>query len=99
MKKITLVSLIVIIVMLMLAVSISAETVTDDDSDTITLEDCVINGVDPSIIPNPTVGLKYTFDDETGTATISGKGTFAGGELVIPSKVTYKNRVYNVTKT
>ena len=98
MKKLTFILALSLAIIFTLAMSVGAATVTDDATDEITLGECVIKGVDESIIPEPTVGLAYILDEETMTATVSGKGSFTGGNLVIPSSVTYGGSEYTVTK-
>ncbi len=84
---------------LMLCITVGATTtVTDDETDEVTLGNCTITGLDGVTIPEPTTGLVYTLDDETKTATVSGRGSFTGGNLVFPSSVTYGERTYAVTK-
>lgn len=79
-----------------LAIFASAATVTDDGSN-MTLGDCTIAGLNGVTIPSPTRGLKYDLDFTLKTATVSGRGTFtAGGDLVIPSTVTYDGHTYEV---
>ncbi len=97
-KKILFVSVLFLLAVCLFAVSVSATTVTDDDTDTVTLGACTINGLDNVTIPSPTVGLQYTLDDEAGTASVSGRGSFAGGDLVFPSSVTYEGKTYPLTK-
>ena len=98
-RKLFLISLLTVILVCFFTLSVSAATsVTDDSTDEVTLGACTINGVDSSIIPAPTVGLEYSLDDDTMTATITGKGTFEGGNLAIPSSVTYGQKTYAVTK-
>lgn len=97
-RKLFLISLLTVILVCFFTLSVSAATsVTDDSTDEVTLGACTINGVDSSIIPAPTVGLEYSLDDETMTATIISKGTFEGGNLAIPSSVTYGQKTYAVT--
>ena len=97
-RKLFLISLLTVILVCIFTLSVSAATsVTDDATDEVTLGACTINGVDSSIIPAPTVGLEYSLDDETMTATITGRGTFEGGNLAIPSSVTYGGKTYAVT--
>lgn len=77
-----------------------AEAVTDDGSN-VTLGDCTIANLDGVTIPSVTRGLEYSLDSEAMTATVTGKGSFAGGEgvsLVFPSSVTYDGKSYVVTK-
>ncbi|MBQ3589670.1 MAG: hypothetical protein II980_04375, partial [Clostridia bacterium] len=100
MKKRALFTLVLTVLMLLaLCLGISAaETVTDDATDTLTLGACTINGLDGVTIPDPTVGLVYTLDSTTKTASVSGRGSFTGGNLVFPSTVTYGGETYNVTR-
>lgn len=100
MKKRALFTLVLTVLMLLaLCLGISAaETVTDDSTDTLTLGACTINGLDGVTIPDPTVGLVYTLDSTTKTASVSGRGSFSGGNLVFPSTVTYGGKTYNVTR-
>lgn len=100
MKKRALFTLVLTVLMLLaLCLGISAaETVTDDATDTLTLGACTINGLDGVTIPDPTVGLVYSLDSTTKTASVSGRGSFTGGNLVFPSTVTYGGNTYTVTK-
>ena len=98
-KRFFLFSALVIVIMCMLAISVgAATTITDDETDNLTLGACTIAGLDDVTIPAPTVGLAYTLDDATMTASVSGRGSFLNGELVIPSSVTYGGNTYDVTK-
>ena len=98
-KRFFLFSALVIVIMCMLAISVgAATTITDDETDNLTLGACTIVGLDDVTIPAPTVGLAYTLDDATMTASVSGRGSFLNGELVIPSSVTYGGNTYDVTK-
>ena len=98
-KRFFLFSALVIVIMCMLAVSVgAATTITDDETDDLTLGACTIAGLDDVTIPAPTVGLAYTLNDATMTASVSGRGSFLNGELVIPSSVTYGGNTYDVTK-
>ena len=98
MKKSLLTAVLLVLTVVFLALGISAVSVTDDASDTLTLGSCVIEGLDGVTIPSPTVGLVYELDSEKLTATVSGRGSFAGGELVFPSTVTYGGKTYEVVK-
>lgn len=98
-KRFFLFSALIIVIMCMLTISVgAATTVTDDETDNLTLGACTIVGIDDVTIPSPTVGLVYSLDDATMTASVSGRGSFLNGELVIPSSVTYGGNTYNVTK-
>lgn len=98
-NKVFLLLALTLLVVLVMCLGVSAaETVTDDATDTLTLGACTINGVDASKIPSPTVGLVYTLDSTTKTASVSGRGSFTGGNLVFPSTVTYGGKTYNVTR-
>ncbi len=91
--------MLVVLMVLVLGITASAaESVTDDNTDTLTLGACTINGLSGVTIPDPTVGLVYTLDSTTMTASVSGRGSFTGGDLVFPSSVTYKGSTYAVTK-
>ena len=96
-KKILFVLVLAVSMVLALAIGASAASVTDDSTN-MTLGDCTINGLDGVTIPSPTRGLVYELDDETSTATVTGRGTFTGGSLVFPSSVTYNGKTYAVTK-
>lgn len=96
-KKILLILVIAMLSMCLFAISISATTVTDSDDDKMTLGQCTIANLDGVTIPSPTVGLVYLLDDKSMTATVSGKGSFSGGELVFPSTVKYDGKTYDVT--
>ena len=99
MKKRVLFTLVLTVLMLLaLCLGVSAETVSDDETDTLTLGACTISGLEGVQIPAPTVGLVYTLDFTTKTASVSGRGTFTGGNLVFPSTVTYGGDAYNVTR-
>ena len=98
MKKLLLTLAICALMCALFVMGASAATAVTDDGSNVTLGDCTIanSGV---TIPSPTRGLAYSLDDETGTATVTGKGSFAGGEgtsLVIPSSVTYNGKTYPV---
>ncbi len=84
----------------MIGASAAAVSVTDDGSN-VTLGDCTIAGLDGVTIPSPTRGLVYSLDDEAMTATVTGRGSFAGGtgvNLVFPSSVTYNGKTYTLNK-
>ena len=98
MKKLLLTLAICVLMCALFVIGASAATAVTDDGSNVTLGNCTIanSGV---TIPSPTRGLAYSLDDETGTATVTGKGSFAGGEgtsLVIPSSVTYNGKTYPV---
>lgn len=96
MKKLLTMLAMCIILCCALVLSVSAATSVTDDGSNVTLGDCTIANLDGVTIPSPTRGLVYSLDDETMTATVTGRGSFAGGDLVIPSTVTYGGEVYNV---
>ena len=98
MKKLLLTLALCALMCALFVIGASAATTVTDDGSNVTLGNCTIanSGV---TIPSPTRGLAYSLDDETGTATVTGKGSFAGGEgtsLVIPSSVTYNGKTYAV---
>ena len=95
MKKLLITFALCIVMCVILAFSVSATEVTDDGSN-MTLGACTIAGLDGVTIPSPTRGLKYDLDNSKMIATVAGRGTFTGGDLVIPSTVTYGGEVYNV---
>ena len=99
MKKRSLLTFVLVLAIIFaLGISVSAaETVTDDATDTLTLGNCTINGLDGVTIPSPTEGLVYSLDSSTMTATVTGRGSFTGGNLVFPSTVTYGGNTYTVT--
>lgn len=97
-KKISLFILLAFVFVLAFAFSVSAATTVTDDGSNVTLGDCTIENLDGITIPSPTRGLAYTLDEEAGTAAVSGRGSFAGGELVFPSSVTYNGTTYPLTK-
>ena len=97
-KKILLVPVLFLLAMCLFIATASATTITDDASDTVTLGNCTIANLDGVSIPAPTVGLKYDIDFETKTATVSGRGSFTGGNLVFPSSITYDGNTFAVTK-
>ncbi len=96
MKKLFLMLAICTVMCLMLAFSVSAATTVTDNGSNMTLGNCTIANLDGVTIPSPTRGLKYDLEFETKIATVSGRGTFAGGDLVIPSTVTYDGHTYEV---
>lgn len=99
MKKVLLTIVMCMLLCCALTIFASAASVTDDGTN-VTLGNCTITGLDGVTIPSPTRGLVYTLDDETMTATVSGKGSFTGGEgvsLVFPSSVTYNEKTYSLT--
>ena len=96
-KKLSLFIVLSLVLVLAFAFSVSAATNVTDDGSNVTLGDCTIENLDGVTIPSPTRGLVYTLED-TGTATVSGKGSFAGGDLVFPSSVTYNGKTYSLTK-
>ena len=95
-KRIALLVVLSLVFVIAFAFSVSAAQVTDDGS--LTLGDCTIAGLDGVTIPSPTSGLVYTLDDATKTASVSGRGSFAGGDLVFPSSVTYNGTPYKVVR-
>jgi|GEM_PF-3257303 len=100
MKKLFLTLAICILMCALFVVGASAASVTDDGSN-VTLGDCTIANLDGVTIPSVTRGLVYSLDDETMTATVSGRGSFTGGtgvSLVFPSSVTYDEKTYKVTQ-
>ena len=97
-RKLLLSAMLTLLFVCLFVLSVSATTVADDDTDELTLGECIIADLDGVTIPEPTVGLVYTLDDGTMTATVSGRGTFAGGVLAFPSTVTYGGNTYAVTK-
>lgn len=96
MKKLLTMLAMCIILCCALVLSVSAATSVTDDGSNMTLGDCTIAGLDGVTIPSPTRGLKYDLDNSKMIATVAGRGTFTGGDLVIPSTVTYGGEVYNV---
>ncbi|MBR2296094.1 MAG: leucine-rich repeat protein [Clostridia bacterium] len=96
MKKLLTMLAMCIILCCALVLSVSAATSVTDDGSNMTLGDCTIANLDGVTIPSPTRGLVYSLDDVTMTATVTGRGSFAGGDIVIPSTVTYGGEVYNV---
>ena len=96
-KKLSLFIVLSLVLVLAFAFSVSAATNVTDDGSNVTLGDCTIENLDGVTIPSPTRGLVYTLED-TGTATVSGKGSFAGGDLVFPSSITYEGKTYPLTK-
>ncbi len=100
MKKLFLTLALCILMCALFVVGASAASVTDDGSN-VTLGDCTIANLDGVTIPSVTRGLVYSLDDETMTATVTGRGSFAGGtgvSLVFPSSVTYNEKTYKVTQ-
>ena len=98
MKKLLLTLALCALMCALFVIGASAATSVTDDGSNVTLGNCTIanSGV---TIPSPTRGLVYSLDDESKTATITGKGSFAGGtgtNLVIPSSVTYNGKTYVV---
>ena len=97
MKKVLLILAICLTMCAIFAFSVSAATTVTDDGSNMTLGNCTIANLDGVTIPSPTRGLKYDLDFETKIATVSGRGTFtSGGDLVIPSTVTYDGHTYEV---
>ena len=96
MKKLLTMLAMCIILCCALVLSVSAATSVTDDGSNMTLGDCTIANLDGVTIPSPTRGLKYDLDNSKMIATVAGRGTFTGGDLVIPSTVTYGGEVYNV---
>lgn len=96
-KRIALSVVLSLVLFAVFAFSIGAIEIADDGTNLI-LGDCTIEGLDGVTIPSPTSGLVYTLDDKTGEAYVSGRGTFAGGDLVFPSSVTYEGVTYPLTK-
>ena len=99
MKKALLTIVMCMLLCCALTVFASAATVTDDGTN-VTLGDCTIAGLNGVTIPSPTRGLVYSLDDAKMTATVTGKGSFAGGagtSLVFPSSVTYGGKTYSLT--
>ena len=90
-KKIALFFVLSLVFVLAFAFSVNAATVTDNDEANLTLGDCTIEGLDGVTIPSPTRGLVYTLDETNKTASVSGRGSFAGGDLVFPSSVTFRH--------
>ncbi|MBE6663534.1 MAG: hypothetical protein E7602_03405 [Ruminococcaceae bacterium] len=97
-KRLTLFILLVLLLAVAFAFSVNAATQVADDGTNLTLGACTIEGLDGVTIPSPTSGLVYTLDEKTGKAYVSGRGTFAGGDLVFPSSVTYEGVTYPLTK-
>ena len=97
-RKILLSAVLTLALVCLFALCVNAVTVVDDSTDEMTLGACTIANLDGVTIPAPTVGLEYTLDDATMTATVSGKGTFTGGVLAFPSTVTYGGNTYAVKR-
>ncbi len=97
-KRILFAAMLALLFACLFALTVGASTtVTDDETDELILGECVIANLDGVTIPSPTVGLEYSLDEEAMTAAISGRGSFAGGVLSIPSTVTYGGSTYTVT--
>ena len=100
MKKLLTMLAMCIILCCVLIFSVSAATSVTDDGSNVTLGNCTIANLDGVTIPSLTRGLQYSLDDETMTATVSGRGSFTDGEgvsLVFPSSVTYNGKTYPLT--
>lgn len=101
MKKLLLTLALCALMCALFVIGASAATTVTDDGKTVTLGNCTIANLDGVTIPSVTRGLVYSLDEETMTAAVSGKGSFAGGEgvsLVFPSSVTYNEKTYKVTQ-
>ena len=99
MKRILFISALAMLLACLFVISVgAATTVTDDETDELTLGACNIAGLDGVTIPSPTIGLVYTLDEEAKTASVSGRGSFAGGVLAFPSTVSYDGNTYAVTR-
>lgn len=96
-RKLFLAVILALCICCLLVFSVSAEAVADDTTDELTLGACTIANLGEVTIPAPTVGLVYSLDGTTMTASVSGRGTFTGGELVFPSTVIYGGNTYTVT--
>ncbi|MBQ3040598.1 MAG: leucine-rich repeat protein [Clostridia bacterium] len=97
-KKLAIFVVLTLSLLAVFALSVGAATQITDDGTNLVLGECTIAGLDGVTIPSPTSGLVYTLDDETNTAAVSGRGSFAGGDLVFPSSVTYEGTTYALTK-
>ena len=97
-KKLAVFVVLTLSLLAVFALSVGAATQITDDGTNLVLGECTIAGLDGVTIPSPTSGLVYTLDDKTGEAYVSGRGTFAGGDLVFPSSVTYEGVTYPLTK-
>lgn len=101
MKKLLLTLVLCALMCALFVIGASAATAVTDDGSNVTLGNCTIANLNGVTIPSVTRGLQYSLDDETMTAAVSGRGSFAGGEgvsLVFPSSVTYNEKTYTVTQ-
>lgn len=98
-KKLLIILAVMAVIACLFVISAGAATAVTDDGTNMTLGAPSIDGLTVDDGVGASVGFKYSLDEETKTASVTGVGSAftAGGVIAIPSTVTYNGVTYTVT--